>query len=218
MTTATAPSARPGIGRGRSLEDCENRLELAAQILHRLRGECAPCLGLELTRAAVLLDLLTRALDRVFLGVQQVLHQHDQLDLASLVHPVSRAVFRGVQEAELALPVAEHVRLQIGELAYLADREEFLDGVRDAHRRSEEHTSELQSRLHLVCRLLLEKKKNHSTHKNAHAEKSKYLQSVDHPASISRSDSCCTRTRQLSHLTRQCATFSHLCLALSSVY
>src|SRR2546422_8462144 len=32
------------------------------------------------------------------------------------------------------------------------------DGVLGAHR-SEEHTSELQSRLHLVCRLLLEKKK-----------------------------------------------------------
>src|SRR2546429_6746860 len=29
--------------------------------------------------------------------------------------------------------------------------------------RSEEHTSELQSRLHLVCRLLLEKKKNYTT-------------------------------------------------------
>src|SRR2546429_5836399 len=29
--------------------------------------------------------------------------------------------------------------------------------------RSEEHTSELQSRLHLVCRLLLEKKKHIST-------------------------------------------------------
>src|SRR2546429_726193 len=28
-----------------------------------------------------------------------------------------------------------------------------------SHSRSEEHTSELQSRLHLVCRLLLEKKK-----------------------------------------------------------
>src|SRR5687768_17870274 len=27
--------------------------------------------------------------------------------------------------------------------------------------RSEEHTSELQSRLHIVCRLLLEKKKSH---------------------------------------------------------
>src|SRR2546422_7281322 len=30
-------------------------------------------------------------------------------------------------------------------------------------RRSEEHTSELQSRLHLVCRLLLEKKKTSRT-------------------------------------------------------
>src|SRR2546422_1252925 len=30
------------------------------------------------------------------------------------------------------------------------------------HGRSEEHTSELQSRLHLVCRLLLEKKKESS--------------------------------------------------------
>src|SRR2546422_5303698 len=30
----------------------------------------------------------------------------------------------------------------------------------DLRQRSEEHTSELQSRLHLVCRLLLEKKKN----------------------------------------------------------
>src|SRR2546422_8568215 len=30
-----------------------------------------------------------------------------------------------------------------------------------AKARSEEHTSELQSRLHLVCRLLLEKKKMH---------------------------------------------------------
>src|SRR3712207_7819855 len=31
---------------------------------------------------------------------------------------------------------------------------------RHAHQRSEEHTSELQSRQYLVCRLLLEKKKN----------------------------------------------------------
>src|SRR5690625_6209119 len=32
-------------------------------------------------------------------------------------------------------------------------------------RRSEEHTSELQSRGHLVCRLLLEKKKKHDMQK-----------------------------------------------------
>src|SRR3712207_7760777 len=41
-------------------------------------------------------------------------------------------------------------------------------------RRSEEHTSELQSRQYLVCRLLLEKKKNnqstsHRTHPTTHA-------------------------------------------------
>src|SRR2546422_6801208 len=38
--------------------------------------------------------------------------------------------------------------------------------ARDGHPllRSEEHTSELQSRLHLVCRLLLEKKKITSAH------------------------------------------------------
>src|SRR2546422_7552685 len=35
--------------------------------------------------------------------------------------------------------------------------------ARRSHQRSEEHTSELQSRLHLVCRLLLEKKKKPDT-------------------------------------------------------
>src|SRR5690625_6664615 len=36
----------------------------------------------------------------------------------------------------------------------------FAFPARMIHRRSEEHTSELQSRGHLVCRLLLEKKKS----------------------------------------------------------
>src|SRR2546422_8167902 len=36
--------------------------------------------------------------------------------------------------------------------------------VRHERLRSEEHTSELQSRLHLVCRLLLEKKKKTPLH------------------------------------------------------
>src|SRR2546429_3363085 len=43
-------------------------------------------------------------------------------------------------------------------------------------RRSEEHTSELQSRLHLVCRLLLEKKKkkqhNHELYPTTNSNKS----------------------------------------------
>src|SRR2546429_5311334 len=37
--------------------------------------------------------------------------------------------------------------------------------------RSEEHTSELQSRLHLVCRLLLEKKKNNLQQDNYYITK-----------------------------------------------
>src|SRR2546422_6518293 len=40
-------------------------------------------------------------------------------------------------------------------------RRKAQESVARDHDRSEEHTSELQSRLHLVCRLLLEKKKNH---------------------------------------------------------
>src|SRR5687768_12653708 len=44
--------------------------------------------------------------------------------------------------------------------------EEFEVMARDTKLRSEEHTSELQSRLHLVCRLLLEKKKT-QTHSDS---------------------------------------------------
>src|SRR3989442_2758833 len=70
-----------------------------------------------------------------------------------------------------ALPIseAEHQREQ---LRYRdADRARHLHVV-DAgadhgpQPRSEEHTSELQSRPHLVCRLLLEKKKKQYTHQS----------------------------------------------------
>src|SRR6266536_6163998 len=53
------------------------------------------------------------------------------------------------------------------------------DGPDEHARRSEEHTSELQSRVDLVCRLLLEKKKKKSTSK-----------------------SCCTRKEELFSVTR----------------
>src|SRR5262245_64961522 len=48
---------------------------------------------------------------------------------------------------------------------------------RATERRSEEHTSELQSLRHLVCRLLLEKKKK-TTCKLKHREKNKHTQST----------------------------------------
>src|SRR6266581_9609434 len=40
--------------------------------------------------------------------------------------------------------------------------------------RSEEHTSELQSPVHLVCRLLLEKKKNKQSHPHVTQKHTKY--------------------------------------------
>src|SRR2546429_5831695 len=51
---------------------------------------------------------------------------------------------------------------------------------RAARKRSEEHTSELQSRLHLVCRLLLEKKK----------QKQRLLHYCHHHHSVDSSEHC----------------------------
>src|SRR5689334_24788254 len=45
------------------------------------------------------------------------------------------------------------------EAARVADVGEVREQLQRGHERSEEHTSELQSQFHLVCRLLLEKKK-----------------------------------------------------------
>src|SRR2546422_3351855 len=72
----------------------------------------------------------------------------------------------GADVAPVALRPGLHVLERVGEHLLVAGDglgEDVLAEV--VHRglvrqeRSEEHTSELQSRLHLVCRLLLEKKK-----------------------------------------------------------
>src|SRR2546430_10819148 len=59
-------------------------------------------------------------------------------------------------------PLPQGARDQLGEptVAVGADHQVHL---RHALERSEEHTSELQSQSNLVCRLLLEKKKQHNT-------------------------------------------------------
>src|SRR2546422_11628938 len=60
-----------------------------------------------------------------------------------------------------ALPIFHHP-LQVLEGRRLVEEhgDRLVHGASARHRRrSEEHTSELQSQLHLVCRLLLEKKK-----------------------------------------------------------
>src|SRR3712207_8662138 len=82
-------------------------------------------------------------------------------------------LFRSALVGELArvdLRVDQHAVGVVGEQRLRAGGERF-GVVRDLRRhvagiarraeRSEEHTSELQSRQYLVCRLLLEKKKNY---------------------------------------------------------
>src|SRR3712207_8845650 len=75
------------------------------------------------------------------------------------VHPVRRADPRprGVQHA-----LAQHVAGAVPALLARLEHEDDVAGERipvgTQQPRSEEHTSELQSRQYLVCRLLLEKK------------------------------------------------------------
>src|SRR2546422_8193968 len=75
-----------------------------------------------------------------------------------------RSVTRGDQRRVLAgkrrRPGAGLLRVRTARTARLRGDGGPAHGRLLQPRRSEEHTSELQSRLHLVCRLLLEKKKN----------------------------------------------------------
>src|SRR3712207_8848317 len=64
------------------------------------------------------------------------------------------------QRRELSVPaVQKQAERLFGERRDAAGRERLRPRLRRV-RRSEEHTSELQSRQYLVCRLLLEKKKH----------------------------------------------------------
>src|SRR2546429_179384 len=78
---------------------------------------------------------------------------------AAAMRPVGRTTVEGTECVEVRVssnsPEFEEIRRFI-----VARRKQGLHGFSDfTIGRSEEHTSELQSRLHLVCRLLLEKKK-----------------------------------------------------------
>src|SRR2546429_6137934 len=68
---------------------------------------------------------------------------------------------RGSESKETAAAWRMNAALREAEFDNMArSRQEIAPALAE---RSEEHTSELQSRLHLVCRLLLEKKKNTTT-------------------------------------------------------
>src|SRR6266568_5493572 len=74
------------------------------------------------------------------------------------------ALTHGHEAGWAAVPGARALLRRIGEhvdvLTYLGEYFRIRPPPESAPRRSEEHTSELQSQFHLVCRLLLEKKKN----------------------------------------------------------
>src|SRR5438309_5492276 len=76
-----------------------------------------------------------------------------------------------------ALPISEfHTRAVLSSLAVLSwapsglKATELTAPVWPAQHRSEEHTSELQSQFHLVCRLLLEKKNRTARHPTCTAD------------------------------------------------
>src|SRR2546427_7664273 len=64
-------------------------------------------------------------------------------------------LFRSAHERRAAADVPRH-----GGLRQRGERHRLVGADRRPRDRSEEHTSELQSQSNLVCRLLLEKKKN----------------------------------------------------------
>src|SRR5687768_5611048 len=88
-------------------------------------------------------------LDTLFAGDDAV----DDLDAAGRADAARRAFAAALGRAELE----REARL----LRHVDAVVEHHDAAVTEHR-SEEHTSELQSRLHLVCRLLLEKKKQNN--------------------------------------------------------
>src|SRR3989449_5427594 len=83
----------------------------------------------------------------------------------TLGDPTERDVFFGPVINREAVARFERAAAQAGrEGRILLGGARLTGGVFDRGHRSEEHTSELQSRLHLVCRLLLEKKKTRNKH------------------------------------------------------
>src|SRR2546422_3682525 len=77
-------------------------------------------------------------------------------------------LFRSVLGADTGV---QHKRSPRRERVHVLLEQGLAPGEHDVGcERSEEHTSELQSRLHLVCRLLLEKKKKPHAHAHTTGE------------------------------------------------
>src|SRR5947208_6753064 len=95
---------------------------------------------------------------------RSTLFPYTTLFRSELVDDVEIHVGFEQRPADLAQPFVD---VGLGEPAAAAEfLKRLTEALLNAFKRSEEHTSELQSPDHLVCRLLLEKKKNKKTNQN----------------------------------------------------
>src|SRR5690348_3777618 len=104
------------------------------------------------------------AVETVSLGVWvDIGTRHEPAAVNGVAHLLEHMAFKGT-ERRSALAIAEEIEAVGGHLNAYTSREHTAYYAKvlkeDVPLRSEEHTSELQSPVHLVCRLLLEKKKN----------------------------------------------------------
>src|SRR5256884_4606482 len=110
----------------------------------------------------VFLSILALLGGGLFLAIRHRMSQQLDASLRAAASALMQAA--RIREAELA--GAKGVVADAVDELHIPDRALYLFGAGatpikpEEVERSEEHTSELQSRLHLVCRLLLEKKKS----------------------------------------------------------
>src|SRR3989449_9327517 len=112
--------------------------------------------------AALLSFVLVLITIAVLVGQQMLLHRRSYVTItgtARLARPLRLGRWRWPGALLVGAVLGLSVFIPLGVLLAQTGSDRSTPSGMNTDRRSEEHTSELQSRLHLVCRLLLEKKK-----------------------------------------------------------
>src|SRR2546422_4610659 len=109
------------------------------------------------------------AIGDIVAGLPQLAHAAMMEGIVAVTHIAGKPTH---QIVKTRIPNATYCEPQIGSIGLTEKQARDAGYDVKTGKRSEEHTSELQSRLHLVCRLLLEKKKKqiHVSRRCQHAE------------------------------------------------